>query len=288
MPTFENAYAKVNLILDVLGKRADGFHEIRTIFQSLSLSDRLTFSDNQDGDISLTCNIPELPCDFQNLAWRAANLLKEQYSVSQGVHITLEKQIPVAAGLGGGSADAAAVLRGLTRFWGLSVNTEELLALAAKLGSDVPFCLMGGTALGKGRGELVEALPPCPYYYVVLANPGFPVSTAMVYQNLCENMFQIRPDTEGMIQAIGRLDSSGVISRLGNVLEESTFALYPAVNELKERMSQHGPSLMCGSGATVFTLFSEKAAAKHLHKVLLAEGKDAWMTETYNGAEGGE
>ncbi|MBT9143809.1 MAG: 4-diphosphocytidyl-2-C-methyl-D-erythritol kinase [Dehalococcoidia bacterium] len=276
----EKAYAKINLILDVVGKRSDGYHEIRTVMQSLCLCDTITLSKNSNGQISLDCNVAELPVGAGNLAWQAASLIQAEYGVAEGVHINLKKRIPVAAGLGGGSSNAAAVLRGLVRLWGLTPKGEELSALAAKLGSDVPFCLSGGTALGTGRGEIVTVLPSCPQFYVVLANPGFPVSTASVYQNFRFEGNKERADIEGMIAAIASAEQSGILVRLANILESSTFLLYPLVEELKDKMGQMGSALMCGSGATVFALFTEAAAARRLQQTLLDAGTTAWLTET--------
>lgn len=280
MTVMEMAYAKINLILDVVGKRPDGYHEIRTVMQSVSLCDTITFSEKSHRQISLECNVAELPVDAGNLAWQAASLIQEEYGVAKGVHINLNKRIPVAAGLGGGSSNAAAVLRGLVRFWGLAPKEGELRALAAKLGSDVPFCLSGGTALGTGRGEIVTMLPSCPHFYVVLANPGFPVSTASVYQNLRFEGNKEKLDIDGMIAAIGKAEQNGILERLANALEPSTFSLYPLVEELKAKMGQEGSALMCGSGATVFALFTTDRAARRLQQALLAAGTTAWLTET--------
>jgi 4-diphosphocytidyl-2-C-methyl-D-erythritol kinase len=283
----EQARAKINLILDVTGKRPDGYHELRTVFQSVFLCDTVTLSYGRPAQITLSCNRPDLPVNAENLAWRAASLLGEAYRVSQGVHISLEKRIPVAAGLGGGSSDAAAVLRGLVRFWGLPEEPDVLHSLAAQLGSDVPFCLRGGTALGSGRGETLEALPPCPHFYVVLANPGIPVSTARVYRHLAEVPPGASPDVDGLVMAVWEGDAAGVSGRLANVLERSTFSLYPAVKALKDRMLQGAPALMCGSGATVFALSGCAQQARRLYESLLKAGISAWLTETFNQSEEG-
>ncbi|MDW7651975.1 MAG: 4-(cytidine 5'-diphospho)-2-C-methyl-D-erythritol kinase, partial [Bacillota bacterium] len=176
----ENAHAKINLTLDILGKRPDGYHELRTVYQSLALCDTLRFLPSPDGSITLGCDVPGIPLSDDNLAIRAARMLGSHYGVTKGVHIELVKRIPMAAGLAGGSSDAAAALRGLVRFWQLPHEKDVLNALAARLGSDVPFCLAGGTAIGTGRGEQVTALPSCPHFYVVLSNPGFAESTAEV------------------------------------------------------------------------------------------------------------
>ena len=283
----EKAHAKINLILDVLGKRADGYHEIKTIFQSLSLADTLIFADNKSDNVSLTCTVVDLPLGQENLVWQAANLLREHYGVSDGVHIHLDKRIPVSAGLGGGSSDAAAALRGLVHFWALPHEPTVLTGLAAQLGSDVPFCLGGGTALGSGRGEHVEPLPSCPHFHVVLANPGFAVSTAKVYQGYVPDETRLRPDIDAMMAALEAKEKAGVMSKLANVLESSTFALYPKVQHVKARMQQAGPALMCGSGATVFALFATATEATRLHAALQKEGMSAWLTETKNNEKHG-
>ena len=278
----EKAYAKINLLLAVTEKRTDGFHELRTVFQSLALHDTLTFSHNDTEAIRLSCINSSLPTGPDNLVWRAAKRLQSYYGIKKGVHITLEKQIPVAAGLGGGSSDAAATLRGLIRFWQLPTILPPLLQIAADLGSDIPFCLEGGTALGEGRGEKLTQLPPCPHFEVVLANPGFGVSTYAIYQGLDPLSFNQTADLEGMINAITARDREGVCARLHNTLESSTFRLYPAVNALKTQMGLLTPALMCGSGPTVFALLPTVQAAQAVKKVLEQAGMQAWCTQTKN------
>ncbi|EEG76610.1 4-(cytidine 5'-diphospho)-2-C-methyl-D-erythritol kinase [Dethiobacter alkaliphilus] len=281
----EKANAKINLVLDVLGKRDDGYHEISTVFQSLDLSDTLTFESRSEG-IGLSSNAPALPLNKDNLIWQAAHLLQSHYGVSGGVHIHLHKRIPVAAGLGGGSSDAAAALRGLVRFWHLPWESEVLYALAAQLGSDVAFCLQGGTALGSGRGEILQPLPACPHFYVVLANPGFAVSTAKVYQAFVPDGPN-RTGAGGLVAALEAGAREEVKCGLENALERSTFSLYPKVRRLKERMQKTAPSLMCGSGPTVFALFDTKEDAAKLCEQLKAEGISAWLTETVSASLGG-
>ena len=189
------AHAKINLALDVIGKRPDGFHEVAMIMQSVSLHDTVALSLGGDA-ISLVCNRADLPCDHTNLAFRAATLLRQECGVSQGVHIELTKRIPMAAGLAGGSTDAAAVLKGLNVLWKLALSPDELETLAARLGSDVPFCLWGGTTLATGRGEILEPLPDFAGYGVVLANPPLAVSTAWVYGNF-QRLVRPRPASPG-------------------------------------------------------------------------------------------
>jgi 4-diphosphocytidyl-2-C-methyl-D-erythritol kinase len=279
----ERAWAKINLTLDILRKRADGYHELLTVFQTLALHDTLSLRLNNTGIITLSVGDAPLPTDGTNIAGRAARLLQQQYGVNAGVHINLEKKIPIAAGLGGGSSDAAAVLRGLVRLWRLPLERDTLYSLAETLGSDVPFCLEGGTALGRGRGEKVEILPPCPHFFVVLANPGFAVSTATVYQAFRLHETRERPDTEGMCAAVASGDRSAVSTHLKNVLETATFPLFPQVAELKNRMSLAGSALMCGSGPTVFALLHDRGKAVKLYRALQKEGLNAWLTQTVTG-----
>jgi 4-diphosphocytidyl-2-C-methyl-D-erythritol kinase len=276
----ELAHAKVNLSLDILGRRADGYHDLLTVFQSLRLHDRLLVSKRDDEKISLTCDDPLLPAGPENLVWRAADLLKSHYKINCGVHIAIQKNIPVAAGLGGGSSDAAAVLRALVRLWQLPSERDVLTNLAAGIGADVPFCLEGGTALGRGRGDIIEHLPPCPHFYVVLANPGFAVPTAAVYKAFRMDDIRQHPDTDGICRAIAGGDRDLIGSNLANVLETATFRLYPRVRFLKEKMKPAGFTLMSGSGPTVFSLLKNKNDAEKLYKFLLAEGIKSWLTET--------
>lgn len=260
------ANAKINLTLDVLHKRTDGFHQVEMIMQAIELADILKLEENQSGDISITANVAHLPCDQRNLAYQAAMLIRETCHVRTGVHIFLEKNIPMSAGLAGGSTDAAGVLLGLNRLWNLGLSLPELSQLGAKLGSDVPFCLQGGTMLATGRGELLEKLPSMPPCYVVLAKPRFGVSTAWVYGKYQGNTVQSHPDTAGVISALGQGDLLEVAGRLNNVLESVTMAEYSLIRKLKENMLQYGAiaSLMSGSGPTVFGLVEDKVKAEYI------------------------
>lgn len=284
----EKAPAKINLSLAVLGKRPDGYHDLETVFVSLDLSDTLYFSDAPRGEITLACTASEIPLGMENLVCRAADLLRKKYGITKGVHIRLEKHIPAAAGLGGGSSDAAAALRGLVRFWGIDAAARDMPAVAARLGSDVPFCLRGGTALGEGRGERLTPLSPCPDFHVVLANPGFGVSTAKVYQAYPQGTARPRTRTTELIRALRLGDRRQLVLYLENNLEAVTFQLYPQVGQLKEKMSAWGPSLMCGSGATVFTLFEDREKARALCLSLREEGIAAWLTKTAGEAKEGD
>ncbi|MBF7082674.1 4-(cytidine 5'-diphospho)-2-C-methyl-D-erythritol kinase [Desulfallas sp. Bu1-1] len=256
------ARAKINLALDVLGTRPDGYHELETIMQTLALHDVVEIT--PAAEIELVVEGADLPPGPENLAFRAAELLRRRVGYRGGAGIKLTKRIPLAAGLAGGSADAAAVLRGLNEFWGLGLKLDELVALGAELGSDVPFCLRGGTALARGRGEVIYPLPDLPALGVVLVKPPFGVSTAGVYRLFDDIAGPNRPDCRGMLEAVHRGDVGGVISRLGNVLEAVTLSLHPVIGEIKKDLAAAGALgvLMSGSGPTVFGLFPEYRSAQ--------------------------
>lgn len=265
--------AKINLTLDVLYKRTDGFHQVEMIMQAVELADILSLEEKNSGNISITTNLPYLPCDQRNLAYQAVRLIKDTYKIKQGVHISLEKKIPMSAGLAGGSTDAASVLLGLNTLWNLGLSLEQLEVLGAKLGSDVPFCLRGGTMLATGRGEILTPLAPLPVCYVVLAKPRISVSTAWVYGKYRKEAVLAHPDTAGVQRALQQGDLSAVVSRLNNVLESVTIAEYPQIRKLKESMMEHGAmaSLMSGSGPTVFGLVADKNQAEYIAEKLRSQ-----------------
>lgn len=259
------AYAKINLALDVLYKRQDGFHEVTMIMQSVSLADDIRLEKRDEG-ITLHVDVPGLAADKTNLAFRAAALLKNTYGIKRGVHIELVKKIPVAAGLAGGSADAAAVLKGLSRLWNLGLSMPELERLGADLGSDVPFCLHGGTMLAVGRGEKLLPLPAIPKCYIILAKLPIHVSTAWVYGHYRADRVQEHPDLEAMKEGLKNKDLTAIAARLGNVLESVTISAYPGIANLKQSMQENGAlnSLMSGSGPTVFGLVKGRDRAEHI------------------------
>ena len=260
------ANAKINLTLDVLFKRADGYHQVEMIMQAIELADILNIEEKSSSDISIASNVVHLPCDQRNLAYQAAMLIRDACQVKSGVHIFLEKNIPMSAGLAGGSTDAAGVLLGLNRLWKLGLTLKELEALGARLGSDVPFCLRGGTALATGRGELLESLASLPPCYVVLAKPRIGVSTSWVYGKYRNNGLLTHPDTAGVKVALGQGDLPGVAHHLSNMLESVTVPEYPQIRKLKQRMIEYGAmaSLMSGSGPTVFGLVEDKSKAEYI------------------------
>ena len=257
------AYAKINLTLSVLSKRPDGYHEVEMVMQSIALYDTLQIRSQEDG-ISLTVSGADLPLDEKNLVWRAASLLQAKAGIKNGVHIHLAKRIPVAAGLGGGSADAAAALRALNMFWRLGLSQAEMMELGAALGSDVPFCIMGGTALARGRGELLTPLLPAPKLGLVLVKPSFSVSTAQTYAAYTGSPGQGRPDSKTMADALSRGDVSAIARNLTNDLESVTAVKHPEVRQIKDRLLAAGALgvLMCGSGPTVYGLTGDFSSAR--------------------------
>lgn len=278
------APAKINLTLDVLGRRADGYHAVAMVMQSVDLCDRVCLT--PAADISLTVNQPHLAADATNLAWQAALLLRDYAGVAAGVHIRLEKVIPMAAGLAGGSTDAAAVLKGLNQLWRLGLPREELARLGARLGSDVPFCVYGGTMLATGRGERVTPLPPLPSCWVVLVTPPVSVSTAWVYRRFQPHAVTARPDTEGMITALRAGDFNAVAARLANVLESVTIPAYPQVGKLKQLLGDFGlAALMSGSGPTVFGLTTERERARRAWRHLRQHTAQVFLAATTRGEE---
>ena len=264
-----NGEAKINLTLDILGKRPDGYHEVSMVMQSVSLHDTLQLERIPEG-IELSIDVPWLEADETNLAYRAAAKILAYGRVSGGVRIQLQKLIPMAAGLAGGSADAAAVLRGVNELYGLNLSLDELCSLAAQLGSDIPFCLCGGTMLATGRGEVLKRLPPVPAFWVVLAKPPISVSTAWAYQHYDAEGAERHPDNEAMCRAIAAGSREELAPLLCNVLESVTIKQYPVIAVYKEKMLQQGAmvSMMSGSGPTVFGLLGTRAAAERLAAVL--------------------
>ncbi len=269
--------AKINLTLDILGKRPDGYHEVAMVMQSIGLSDTVEM-EKTDGPIELTINVPWLKADEKNLAWRAAALLKEEYKLAGGVRMKLTKRIPVAAGLAGGSTDAAAVLRGMKELYALDISEERLCELGAQLGSDIPFCLLGGTMLSTGRGEVLKRLPDLPATWVVLAKPRISVSTAWAYQNYDAQGAKEHPDNERIQQEIARGDRKAVAGLLCNVLESVTIKKYDVISQYKQMMLQQGAmaSMMSGSGPTVFGLAERKETADRI-AAYMREHTDAYV-----------
>lgn len=276
-----NAKAKINITLDVLGKRADGYHELAMIMQSIGLCDQILLETSTgDGLIRVFTNLPYLPSDRRNIAYKAVELFFDKTGIrNEGVRIDLIKNIPVAAGLAGGSSDAAAVLCGLNRLCQTGLSVEELKGIGQEIGSDVPYCIVGGTALATGRGEIIKPLPPMPKCFVVLVKPPFSLSTAKVYQSVVCEKIKMHPDTDGVIKAIGDSSLPDVARRMYNVLE--SFVESRTIGEIKTRLLNMGAegAVMSGSGPTVFGVFSKQSAAEAAYKKLRRNFKDTFLTE---------
>lgn len=271
MKILVKAPAKINLSLDVLHKRPDGYHEVEMVMTTIDLADRIEMTLLQEDKIEIVSQNRFVPDDQRNLAYQAAKILKETYGVKLGVRMEIEKIIPVAAGLAGGSSDAAAALRGLNKLWKLGLSLDELAVLGAQIGSDVSFCVYGGTALATGRGEIITHLPAAPSCWVVLAKPVIGVSTADVYKRLNISTIE-HPNTKAMINAIYENDFAGVCKNMKNCLEAVTFSMHEEVSMIKAQMQKFGADavLMSGSGPTVFGLVEH----------------DSRMQRVYNGLKG--
>lgn len=276
----EKAYAKINLGLDVVGKE-DGYHLVKMIMQNIGIYDELTFQKQAEG-ISLRIDSLELPTDGNNLVYRAAKLVKEEYGIHEGVRIHLKKRIPIAAGLAGGSSDAAAVFKGMNKLFALGMCIEDMCRLGVRIGADVPYCILGGTALAEGIGEKLTPLPDAPGAVVLLAKPDISVSTKEVYQQLHVEELKFHPDIDGMTKAVLRHDLNGILDRMSNVLENVTIAKYPVIDEIKSFMKEHGAveALMSGSGPTVFGIYKDQGQAGEAYMELKKTGlaKDLVVT----------
>ncbi|GGI43316.1 4-(cytidine 5'-diphospho)-2-C-methyl-D-erythritol kinase [Mammaliicoccus stepanovicii] len=267
---YETAPAKINLTLDTLFKREDGYHEVEMIMTTVDLNDRLTFESRKDGKIVINVEHNFVPSDQRNLAYKAAKLMKDKYQIKEGVTISLEKSIPIAAGLAGGSSDAAATFRGLNQLWEINDTLENLSSLAAEIGSDISFCIYGKTALCKGRGEVLTHLPKPPSAWVVIAKPDIGVSTPEIYGALNLNNRHHIP-TEDCQRALNDGDYELLCKSLGNSLEDVTMGLYPEVAKLKNTMKNSGvdATLMSGSGPTVYGLVQKERQAKQVYNALM-------------------
>lgn len=271
------APAKINLTLDVIGKRNDGYHDVEMVMTTIDLADRISLTTLDDDEIKVEVTKGYVPNNEKNLAYQAASLLKTKLGINKGISIFIDKKIPVSAGLAGGSADAAAVLRGLNELWDLKLSMEDLAEFGLNIGSDVPFCVHGGTVLAKGRGEKLQFLPTPPPCWVVLVKPPINVSTREIYGRL--NLQEIvHPDTNGMIDAIKSKDFQRICACLGNVMESVTYKIHPNLKMIKDRMIQYGADgvLMSGTGPTIYALTESEVRAQRLFNSL-----KGFMDEVY-------
>jgi 4-diphosphocytidyl-2-C-methyl-D-erythritol kinase len=277
------ALAKINLGLDVTGKREDGYHEVRMVMQTIQMYDQLEIKESKELGIRLTTNLPFLPCNDGNLVYKAAKLLMDEFDIRQGVDMNLTKFIPVAAGMAGGSSDAAAALVGINRIFKLGLSQKELMDRAVNIGADVPYCVMRGTALAEGIGEKLTRITQVPDCFVLIGKPGINVSTKAAYESLQLDKISSHPDIDGMIGDIERGDLLAMTQKMGNVFEPGIIEKYPVIGEIKALMESHGAlkAMMSGSGPTVFGIFDDRekmeAAAEVLRESRLA--KTVFATE---------
>lgn len=280
------ALAKINLGLDVLGKREDGYHEVRMVMQTIHLYDRVEIKKTRSPHIHVETNLYYLPVNEDNLVYRAAKLMKDEFQIKEGVRIVLQKFIPVAAGLAGGSSDAAAVLVGMNRIFNLGLKQNKLMELGLKIGADVPFCIMRGTALAEGIGEKLTALPPMPKCPVLIAKPAISVSTKAVYEGLKLYDDMEHPDIDSVIDGIQQKDLKEVASHMGNILETVTIPMYPVIEDIKKLMLENGAlnAMMSGSGPTVFGLFPNEKEIRRAYEALKQSGlaKNVYTSDIHN------
>ncbi|MCR5295747.1 MAG: 4-(cytidine 5'-diphospho)-2-C-methyl-D-erythritol kinase [Lachnospiraceae bacterium] len=284
------ATAKINLGLDVLRKREDGYHEVRMVMQMTGMYDRLVLTPlSKRGGIFLKTNHAYIPENENNLAYKAAKLLMDEFSVSDGLSIRLDKFIPVAAGLAGGSTDAAAVLNGVNELFHLGLSREELMERGGKIGADVPYCILGGTALAEGIGEKLSPLPAMPSCSILLAKPPVFISTKEVYGALRADSIERHPDIDGIIDALKRQELRELSSLMGNVLEDVTAPMHPVIREMEREMEEGGAlrAVMSGSGPTVFGLFDDYDAARKCRNGMRKKYSSAriFLTEPCTGRE---
>lgn len=275
------AYAKINLGLDVVRRLPNGYHEVKMVMQNVGIYDELTLIKQNEG-IRITMDSEELPTDENNLIYKAAKLMFTEYNISEGVRIHLTKNIPIAAGMAGGSTDAAATMKGINELFGLNVPLERLMELGVRIGADVPYCILGGTALAEGIGEKLTKLQDTPPCHILVAKPDINVSTKFVYEHLDAEGVAHHPDIDGMVHAIAQGQLQGILDRMENVLETVTIPAHPIIATIKDKMLELGAqnSLMSGSGPTVFGIFTDEAKAKDAYEQMKEAGlaKQVFLT----------
>lgn len=280
------ALAKINLGLDVLGRKENGYHNVKMVMQTIYLYDDVLLEKTKESGIRLETNLPYLPVDANNIAYKAADLLRNEFSLKEGVSIRLKKRIPVSAGMAGGSTNAAAVLFGMNRMFSLGLSEKELMDWGVTLGADVPYCVMRGTVLAEGIGEILTPLSPMPKCYVLIAKPGISVSTKIVYEKFDALTKVDHPDIDGLIRGLDEADIQKVADNMGNVLEGVTIGDYPVIEKIKGVMKQEGAlnAMMSGSGPTVFGIFSERKYAKQAYNVIREKrlARQIYLTSIHN------
>ena len=280
------ALAKINLGLDVLGRRENGYHDVRMIMQTIYLYDNVTLEKTEEEGMFLSTNLCYLPADNHNIAYQAAEMLMQEFSLPGGVRIHLEKHIPVSAGLAGGSSNAAAVLVGMNAMYDLGLSQQELMDRGVKLGADVPYCIMRGTVMAEGIGEILTPLKPLPKCYVLIAKPGISVSTKMVYEKIDSREIENHPDIDGIIEGLNEQNIEKIAATMGNVLERVTIEEYPIIETIKDRMKEAGAlnAMMSGSGPTVFGIFTSKTQAREARKKIYESklAKQVYVANVHN------
>ena len=276
------AYAKINISLDIVGKReSDGYHLLKMIMQNIDLYDEISIEKQKEG-ITITCNKNYVPTDSRNLAYKAASLFKETYNIKDGVHIDIVKNIPVSAGLAGGSTDAAAVLKLMNKIFEVNVSDEELMDIGLKLGADIPYCINGGTALCEGIGEKITTLQPFKDKILVLVKPSFGVSTKEVYKSFNLDRVRVHPKTENLIEAMKNDNLDYVANNMKNLLENVTLRKHNILIKIKEDMNRYGAvgSMMSGSGPSVFAFFDDMLKAQKCYEKMKENYREVFLTRT--------
>lgn len=281
MEIIEKAPAKINLGLDVLYKRSDGYHELEMVMSSVDLADRLTIEELPTDQIIVETNKAFLPVDHRNNVYQAAAIIKERYQITKGIKISIKKEIPVAAGLGGGSSDCAAALRGMNRLWNLGLSYEELIDIGMEVGTDVPYCIYGQTAFIGGKGEEVTLIDPMPQCWVVLVKPRISVSTRTVFPEVETDKIH-HPNIAALRQAINDGDYQEMLKQMGNSLEDITIQRHPVIQQIKDRMLKYGAdvALMSGSGPTVFALCQQQSRAQRIYNGLKGFCDEVYLVRT--------
>ena len=280
------ALAKINLGLDVIRKREDGYHEVRMIMQTINMYDQLEIDIKEEPGISITTNLPFIPTNENNLVYKAAKLLMDEFHIEKGITVELQKFIPVAAGMAGGSSDAAATMIGMNRLFGLGLTVRQLMERSVSIGADIPYCLLRGTALAEGIGEKLRPLPPCPNCYVLIGKPSISVSTKFVYEKLDAGNIEEHPDIDRILEGLQWHNLNKISENMGNVLESVTIPAYPIIEEIKNHMKEHGAvnAMMSGSGPTVFGLFDDKMVAERACEALREShlARTVFLTTVFN------
>ena len=280
------ALAKINLGLDVVRRREDGYHEVRMVMQTINMYDLLELTVTESPGIRIQTNLYYLPCDENNLVYKAAKLLMDEFQITKGLYVKLDKFIPVAAGMAGGSSDAAATMVAVNRLFRLGLSLEQLMERGVKIGADVPYCIMRGTALAEGIGEILSPMPPMPPCHILIGKPPVSVSTKFVYGNLKANELERHPDIDGLIEEMKNGDVRGMCRKMENVLETVTIPAYPVIQEIKDRMIKCGAAgaMMSGSGPTVFGVFESKEAGLKAKEELSKSGlaRQIFLTTPFN------